>query len=934
MKKVVLTVIALLIISATVWGIFEFVKRSEENPEVGNTIHYSNDISFIEINGELIANCKSKSVEYLLIPSEYKGMPVVEVGNFSECPKLKSVIIEEGVKVISERAFADNPALTEIQLPSNIEVIEKDAFVNCGYYQNEDNRTNGALYIGEYLIKSFTKSESFTIKEGTIGVADNAFAYLFNIKEMYVPSSVKYFGKDCFLNDWELYDINVRYDGTVSQWCDIEFANKYSNPSVGGKIYIQGELIEKQQIMPEGIEEIKNYAFYGSDLELLVFPNSLKRIGDFAFADCDNLRKITINKGIEHIGDSVFHNCHLLQQIDFDGTINQWSTVELQAPSSNPFYYTDYFYINGEIPSGSIVIDSPEIKSYTFSGANSITALHTTSQVRSIGRSAFKECESLQEVYLAEGLKEISDYAFYNCNDLKTVVLPESVTGLGTEAFYGAEKLNTVTLPDGITYLGNKVFWGGADFDNPDNWQDECFYLQDYLIGVSLLSVDKVTIKDNVRLIADEAFKGSRVTEVVFPSSVNEINLSLFDGVDYLTTLRFGQSVKKINIDYFTAPKGEVSVYFDGSFDQWCDIEYSVELDRTAFFHSIYCDGELVEGEITLPTTPVVNAYLFSGYNKVTSVTIPEGVEKIECGAFSNCLSLREVKIASSVNSIDGAFSGCTNLKNITLQQGLTSITNGAFGFNENIDTVNFLGDINDWLNVQMDEQTNFMCNVKQFFVNDSIWEGVLEVPEGITEISNYAFPNQTGLESVILPDSVTEIGDMAFYNCTNLLDVTLPYNLEEIGYSAFAYCVKLQSVSFYDKLQEIGERAFYYTAIKEVVVPDCVKYIGPSAFGSCNSLESIKLGKGIEVLEHAISAGSINLAYVIISANLKEVAEYSGFAESCIYYEGTKEEFGKIQIDPFTRSIMERNICYYSKDPVSDHNYWHYDNDGEPVKW
>ena len=39
-------------------------------------------------------------------------------------------------------------------------------------------------------------------------------------------------------------------------------------------------------------------------------------------------------------------------------------------------------------------------------------------------------------------------------------------------------------------------------------------------------------------------------------------------------------------------------------------------------------------------------------------------------------------------------------------------------------------------------------------------------IPDGITEIGDWAFSYCTGLMSVIIPDSVTKIGNGAFSNC------------------------------------------------------------------------------------------------------------------------------------------------------------------------
>lgn len=82
------------------------------------------------------------------------------------------------------------------------------------------------------------------------------------------------------------------------------------------------------------------------------------------------------------------------------------------------------------------------------------------------------------------------------------------------------------------------------------------------------------------------------------------------------------------------------------------------------------------EGDVTVPATvewggktvPVVEVTGFSGCTQITSVTLPETVEKISLSAFSGCTSLRSVRGASGVKIVyKSAFEGCTSLASIDL---------------------------------------------------------------------------------------------------------------------------------------------------------------------------------------------------------------------------------------------------------------------------
>ena len=83
-------------------------------------------------------------------------------------------------------------------------------------------------------------------------------------------------------------------------------------------------------------------------------------------------------------------------------------------------------------------------------------------------------------------------------------------------------------------------------------------------------------------------------------------------------------------------------------------------------------------------------------------------------------------------------------------------------------------------------------------------------IPEGVTEIGDWAFERCRSLSSITIPESVTEIGRDAFYYCSNLKSITIPEGVREIGRDAFRYCSSLTSITIPESVREIGEDAFY----------------------------------------------------------------------------------------------------------------------------
>lgn len=95
------------------------------------------------------------------------------------------------------------------------------------------------------------------------------------------------------------------------------------------------------------------------------------------------------------------------------------------------------------------------------------------------------------------------------------------------------------------------------------------------------------------------------------------------------------------------------------------------------------------------------------------------------------------------------------------------------------------------------------------------VTEGMIE---GITQIGDYAFYNQSDLTTIEIPDTVTSIGDYAFYNCTGLSSVILPDGVTSIGEYAFRGCTGLISVTIPNSVTSIGEYAFYKCSSLEYI--------------------------------------------------------------------------------------------------------------------
>ena len=103
-----------------------------------------------------------------------------------------------------------------------------------------------------------------------------------------------------------------------------------------------------------------------------------------------------------------------------------------------------------------------------------------------------------------------------------------------------------------------------------------------------------------------------------------------------------------------------------------------------------------------------------------------------------------------------------------------------------------------------------------------------------------------TSLQTVKVSADTTVIGDRAFKDCASLTEINFPDKCKTIWTDAFLNDSALTSINL-NKVETIKDNAFKNTGLTEINFPDSVKFVGPAAFGLCDSLQKISGGQGIQ---------------------------------------------------------------------------------------
>lgn len=585
----------------------------------------------------------------------------------------------------------------------------------------------------------------------------------------------------------------------------------------------------------------------------ITLPDTITKIGDYAFFRCVGLHEINMPTSLESIGTHAFSFSGIKQLTNLNDDCHL--AGEDDTSQSSPF------------------LNCPNLASIILKKTENTAKLIVNNQ------SLKKANGDIFVVY--PGYKP-------NNEDEKSFTFSSISTKFHFGAFRGVGWIEKLTIsssnfpkfPSGRSGdKGQALFTG---FNSEKEIREKCCYKGSIEADGSTLTNDvklkELNLKlgnDNTLSIPEGALLQTTISTVILPYGGGNGRIPSYL-LNNIQTPKNGLVIKvqkySANSTEYTNPQGSESGFLDLT-----DCGYT-SIGKYAFYKLKNLREVKLDGIKEIQD----NAFQDTG---LTKVVFPSSLESIGTGAFQDSKNLQSISFPkdSLLNTIgSSAFNSCSLTGELKLPKNLSTMLDSAFCNNPNITKVDFSENENlKTIPSKAFEKSSSLTKIifptnlqtiSDFAFHESRLQNVT-IPKTVTSIGNYAFQSCQNMDSLAFEESNEEnltLGQYAFSGCSSLRILILNRSME-VGSSCFTGCASLQqltiandrskeisikdnafsgfihlsSVTFGSSLKEIGTSAFQGTGITEADLSNCTKLTSVKGFDNCKNLTKVILPDG-----------------------------------------------------------------------------------------
>ena len=490
-------------------------------------------------------------------------------------------------------------------------------------------------------------------------------------------------------------------------------------------------------IVPDTIDgypvvAIGNEAFRGNKyLTAILIPDCITSIGDYAFADT-NLDSLVLPAELNRLGRCILSGNKMVTEITIPKTLSSTG-----SSFSN--------LIEGDGP-----FAESNVQKATIEAGMTVVPEHL-----------FHKNSTLTSVEIPDTVTEISRYAFTQTG-LTSIKIPDTVTRIG-ESVLAYTKLTELKLPSNIEYLGRTILGGNKGVTEiviPKTLNSTGSSFSNLIEGdgpFAESNVQKATIEAGMTVVPEHLFhKNSTLTSVEIPDTVTEISRYAFAQTG-LENIELPSSVTTLQYEIFSGgnllqisiPDSVTSM--GNAIFQNCSKLQKVKLPKDRYNISDYTfAGCTSMEEIQLPkTVTTIWPHAFDGCSSLKKVEWSDCLEVIKDNAFKDCMALTEIVIPNTVRELGNeAFRNCDGLEKIVIPNSVTTIGNGVL--------------------YDCDSLTNISLGSGIFKLSESCFEHCdklenIILPYTIKSIDKSAFKECIALKEITIPRNTSSIGTSVF---------------------------------------------------------------------------------------------------------------------------------------------------------------------------